>query len=569
MASSSAIAGYTRPHTPRQDTECERCLRRINSQQDPAAIPGLLSSLFMKQVLPPADISDSNPETLKKLAFLAVQEIISPSTTREKQAYELNIRNIFANLILRGKLTQEDQTFFTQTLRCNYDEKDLYDPIPTSSTPTKPNSFASSVPRIQVNVDDAPELLRRHPIQWLFRVLYPTPDVTNIYKWETCIHPNVLVLGYKSCMTTDDFFENILIALTDPTLSKREKKKLYFSITNLLITWLSQRYHNHELSIEPTLEKFHKILSVLVKVPKTLEGKDSREKLRTELGILHSLFENLKVLTPRPESNPINLKPVEGIFKRLLETGNKNTFLAQCQLLVDEITACFMSYVTEIPLEEYFGNITSMEKSPNLSKLIKSLNALDPWLVYTCTKTFKGNDSRMIKMLVSAMKIAQDQRKYQTAFSLKTVLDVLVQIEPTRKIPVRYQDDFESIQSFFEIWNNRKKVRDQYALNDFELEKYLPIIGWVTGDLAFIYENPGTIEIKGIEVFNITRLNLIFKALNPVLNLVRNPELHKPNTDLKLKVESESALAESFVLAALKQRASKSRSRLHEGPPEC
>lgn len=520
------------------DTEFERCFRRVESEKDGERIRALLSDLFLKQTLTPDEIDYTRPEVLKKLTIKALDLDITPSIDLEWRNLVWNIKNIWAELIQRKIPMEEDETLLiSDFLECYYQDSSHTPPTRSpSSIDFKVYEESAVVHRIDPR--EAPSLLKQHPIQWLFRVLNPQTGLSDAHHWKDFINPQVLVLSYRSYMSTEDLLDNIHAALEDSDFSEREQIKLQFRLIDLLGTWYRSRYFIHELSQEPIKIRFRKIFSILSQI--------THPDIRREVDILKVLHDRCLVITPR-NRNSISLSHIDQLLKAIINAKRRSTFETECKNLVNEITAYFVEILLEIPVEEYFKDLTKMDsrETPHFKDFANAFNNIDEWLCQKLNVFLDKNRVKLYEALVYSMNYARTERLYQTALTLKLVFEKLTAKEIIIRLPSGAIAQYKEIEKLFDMSINLKNLRSVYRHNDDNSLKYLPAIPYLTHDLTFILQKQSTEVLGELTILSISRLNQIFKTLYPLLNFRKNNGLYIPKTNIRFMIAQAFAQAES------------------------
>ncbi len=524
--------------TPRIKTDCERCLGRVNGEADINKKRGLLTQLFVKQLLSSQDIFYSNPDTLKQLSIQAIMSDIIPTKESEKKIYVTNIKKIYDELFQRSELKDHEERLITEFLTCYYRQEPLllsprsqtreciiHDDVITREMRQRPLS--------QIQYKN-PDLLNKDPMQWLFRVLKWDIPVSKIARWPQFIHPEVFIVCYKAFTTTELFLEAVCEAIKDTTFSLNERKKVQNNLIFLLGRWLSCRYYLDELSENLIKTKFEEILSLL-------EG-SSFDEIKKENQILQILFEKSLTVTPRAKCNSVSLESIADLLRRMVQRKDKEVTETACQIFAKEIHCYFVRYIDEIPINEYFCDLTTMKNTPHLARLACAINKFEEWLYREFMNHTPADKMKFEESIIYTMGIARQRFDFQTPFSLKNVLDRLKHVEKRKK---DVQKSFEIFQNLFQFEKNIKHLREAYSNLEESETEYFPVLPFLTRDLTFILGKPQKALHKGIEIFDIQRFNLIYEALRSLLALKRSAPAMIPKTNLQFKIWSELGLGAS------------------------
>lgn len=534
MASSS---DYTTPLTPRIATECERCLRRISGEKNVKFITALLTSLFCKQVLPQEDIFYSTPMTLYQLADKALLLDISPSNPDEKHHYANNIIKIYSELKQQNfPLEKEEKLQFENFSRCHHYLID--DPGSLKSSKSGISRIHKEViPIVSSIPQDLKQLLESDPLQWLLHVLNPSIPLNDVCSWKEFIHPHVLVLTYKACMNTESFLQSIHLGVRECSLTSRDKIKFHFRIIDLLSTWLRTRYFNEELQKKAVFDGFQQIIEYL---------QTQEREIRDELTILQVLFEKSAVITPRHHRKSFSFGPIEQLLKDMINGNENKPLIEYCISFENEISAYLIEYLEAIPLEEYFKDVSNVEETPKIAEFARAINLLEDWLLIKFRNLKPGKAIRTYEALLMTMSISFDEKRYQTTFCLlhifKEIFRKITPLKTSRKLIAK----LHTIESAFELSSNASQMRKYYQENSSIDKKYFPWMSLATRDLYMItQEVPSILHKDGIAVYNISRLNMIFKSVYPIVNFLKIANLYVPTTNLRTMVSGAFSLAGS------------------------
>ena len=343
--------------------------------------------------------------------------------------------------------------------------------------------------------------------------------------------------------------------------SVREDAKLKRNLLDLISTWLRSRYYINELSQQSVKARFEVIFQYFGTIPD--------EGIRGEFEILKVLHKNSQSITPR-ERISLSIASFDAFIKELQYIKKSDDFQRWYKTLVHEITSFFMSYLVNIPTDEYFLKFTSNAPSQHFSEFFEAVNKLESFLKSKFT-SFTGHDAvRYYEALINAITIANEERLYQTAFTLKHVLDSFT----TRVIPLaktkKIDTQLKAINSLFKVDRNFQCLRDKYQFNDIHTKGYFPLLSLVNKDLTVFAEIlPETVRsMQGVSYYNIQRMNLIFKTLHPLLMFSHLSGVYIPKTNLQIMIAHEPLQEGSSSSNAQGPRASRSQSLPHTDRPK-
>jgi hypothetical protein len=537
-------------------TPIERYRDRWNHETSPDSKNTILKDLFLKHYLSVDEVTLSSSETLKFVVFGILELGVSPSDEDEMRNLTHNITAIGTELLTRRSIPILPHEKTLLEMHLNHTIM-----IPASIRHSSMVSSSSSMGSIEqyASSETTIDIFKQHPVQWLFHVLKPRIDLWDIHLWSDFIHPQVLVLCYKSCMTTTELLDNIIVALKNKGFSEKEHKTLQRNLLDLLSTWLRSRYYVKELGNHEVKIRFDAIFQLFYTIPD--------ETIHGEFEFLKEQHKHSQNITPRDRFS-LSLESFE-MFLKKIETCKKEGFHDWCKILVYEITAYYMGFLVSVPVEEFFFDLKDKKTTSNFSELVQSENHLESFLTASLKGVAKTHKIKLFEALIQSIKIACDDRLYQTAFSLKIVLETLFPDHLLISLSESIEKEWKAIRTLFEVSCNFNMLRTRYQNHDKQCQGYFPTLFLISKDLTITTENiPVTIQIQGIHIFNIHRMNVIFNTLSPLLKFSNLSGVYIPKTNLPITVARASLQEGPSSSSARAPRASRSQSLPPPAQPE-
>jgi hypothetical protein len=503
---------------PTMYTDCARCLTRINNS-GPEKKKHLITELLFKQVLKSDIIESTDVITLKDLAIVAVDQDSSPPEGQFALNCYLNIKRIYEKIkINHSEFPPEQLHIIRDYLLVNNEIESRF-------------TIVEEPLLKRVNCLEATDLLRLNPIQWTLRTL----------------DPSILAFGYKAFMTTESLLENIELALKEPSFSPKERKSLQLRLIFLLMTWLKERYFIKELYQDEVKTSFQNILNILS------QETDPSVKKETESFNIH--LQASCTITPRSSRSSSSLDQIEVLLVNTIHQKTDDAFAEKCCELTAEITCYFVYLMTEVPFEEYFRPLDTLAHSPHLAQLTKATNALESWFYNRfCELDRRSLRRNFRKAMARCMHIAYTKYEYQTAFSLKIVLDRITKERDLKKLPKDLFTAYNTINDIFNPCDNLKNLVYTYGKAAEETKMFMPVFGFINKLLhpVMVLNKPTEIrtvmvlnklrtepEPISFEIYNNLVFELIFKTLHPFYEFIKMAENYNPKTNLRQKIEVE------------------------------
>lgn len=502
MASASSPIMLRRTYT-----ECDRCFRRINNTSSSEEKKQLTTEFLINNLIDEDFLNSTDPEVLKDLAIVTIDLNNCPTDDQKKLNCYQNIKRIY-DIIIQNPINYAnvELLLISDYLRVNAN-------MVSRLTAFKETKLSC------VSCLTALELLHHDPIQWSFRTL----------------DADQLVLGYKAFTSTNSLLQNVKVALEDSSFSPEEKNLLQRRLIKVLMTWLKERHFIAELSQASILHLFECILKIL--------NNEGDATVKSEAKNLRVHLKASLTITPRSTRDSFSLSPIEGLLVDMIHESKRN-FEKKCEEFTAEITCYFVNLMADIPVEEYFKPLDTLALSPHLSHLTQATNALENWLHDRFNELEEPKSKRNFqKALLQSMLIAYKKHEYQTAFSLKIVLDKCTGQKKPEKMPENLSNAYDHFTEVFSPFDNLKNLVSTYHNATNEGHRFMPVFGYINKFLLPILALPVTETYKEFKVYNSKRFELIFKTLHPFFNFVKMASTYSPKTNLRQKVMLERSLS--------------------------
>lgn len=540
-------------------TTCQRYWEWIKDTTDLESKKGFITQLFAKQLLTRDEIDFSLAETLKELTIRAITYSINLEEASEKKNYIANVKNIFEAFQGEIELDNGEKILITDYLRAHYDPN--YQTISKRSKLTRsrtPEYIAKDnriTPQMRQRrppsliIPKNPALLKKDQMQWLFRVLSvetETPLTVNSYELGS-IRPDVFVLCYKAFTTTEDFLDAILEAINDREFSIYEREKTQKNLIDLLNWWLHKRYYIEDLSKEAVRVRFEAILERL--------SESEFEKVREWSKPLQNCYKNSLALTPRDRPVSFAVVTIDEIIQGMI--NGKET---ACKQFAYEIHCYYLDFITQMPMEQFFSDFNKMqETAPQLAAFTEGINRFEAWLPKQFDGLNERDKTKLAQSILKTMDFARENSDFQTIFSLLTALNKVkeamnkVKEEKRKKKPHNDRID-RALETWGELCHplhNFRNLRGAYQKLEDSRTEYLPLIGVTVRDLLFILQKKSVIKFGELKIFSIHRFDLLYRTVRPFIAMKKNGAGMAPESDLKIRIESELSQAASSSSGAL------------------